>query len=281
MREATGFRPRVTVIVATLRARDWLKRICADYGRVRSLGLELVVVDGGSDDGSDRIVQATPGACWHSEPDDGVADAWNTALKLASGDWIVFAGADDRLGPVDAWQWVMDELAAVSPEVAMVAFSVEVLSPAGVPLYTAIPRPGRNLSRLRAVNSVPHQGLFVRRDAFDRIGQFDTAFGVVSDYEWVLRAALAGESIEVRAEASPVQMTFGGVSTHDPLRTARELRLAQAKLGVGGVRLAWWAARSRAGARALVQRVVGRTTAGWLADLGRRLRGLKPVWSVR
>jgi glycosyltransferase involved in cell wall biosynthesis len=273
--------PQVSVIVATLHARDWLKRVCDDYGRIKSLGVELVVVDGGSNDGSMQIVQATPGACWNSEPDDGVADAWNTALKIASGDWIVFAGADDRLAPVDTWRRVVAELTAVSPHVGLVAFPVEVISPEGSPLYLAIPHPGRNFSRLKAVNAVPHQGLFVRREAFNRIGQFDTSLGVVADYEWVLRAVLAGESIELRAEASPVRMTFGGVSTHDPLRTACELRLAQAKLGVRGVRLAWWAAWGRACIRALVQRAVGRTSAGRLADVGRRLRGLKPVWSVR
>lgn len=269
------------MIVAAFHARDWLVRLCADYDHLAGLGIELVVVDGGSRDGSEEVLCARRNVRWLSEADDGVADAWNKALTLATGDWIVFAGADDRLGPPDAWRQTLSRLDAVAPHVSLVACSVDVISPGGAPLFRATPRPGRNLRRLKAVNAVPHQGLFTRSVAFARMGRFDGSFRVASDYEWVLRAVLGGELLEVCGDSSPVRMTFGGISTHDPLGTARELRKAQAKLGVRGLRSAWWAAWGRACIRAVVQWAVGREVAGRLADVGRRLRGLEPVWSVR
>jgi hypothetical protein len=75
-------------------------------------------------------------------------------------------------------------------------------------------------------------------------------------------------------------MTFGGLSSHNPLRNVTEMRRAQAAHGIRGLRPAWWAAWARAVTRRAVQRVVGGTAACWLADAARRLRGLSPVWTV-
>jgi glycosyltransferase involved in cell wall biosynthesis len=271
---------KISVIVATLHARDQLARLCAECRPLTSCGVELVVVDGGSQDGSERVVSTVPGAHWLSEPDDGVADAWNKALAMATGDWLVFAGADDRLGPTDAWQHTVTVLERMAADVSLVAFAVNVVSPLGSPLALTEPRPGIDLARLKAVNAVPHQGVFARRDVFTRVGRFDTSFRVTADYEWLLRALLAGEVMATRAEHSPVSMTFGGLSTHEPLCTVRELRRAQQKRGVRGPRIAWWLAWARASVRHVMQKVCGRKLAGYLADCGRRLRGLRPVWSV-
>lgn len=273
--------PEISLVVAALQARDWLLRLCDDYRPLASLGIELIVVDGASNDGSDEVVRGREGVTWHSEPDSGVADAWNKALRLATGHWIVFAGADDRLGPPDSWCRTIKTLRAIPPGVSLVSFAVDVVSPAGKQLQRVFPRPGRNLDRLKSVNSVPHQGLFARREAFERVGMFDTAFRIASDYEWTLRATVAGEPFEVVDGASPLKMTFGGISTHDPLETALELRRAQAKLGVRGLRLAWWSALARARLRTVLVHILGRTATGRLADLGRRMRGLQPVWSIR
>lgn len=61
--------------------------------------LEYIVVDGGSSDGTldilnrykDRITLIV------SEPDNGIYDAMNKAMGLASGDFLLFLGADDHL----------------------------------------------------------------------------------------------------------------------------------------------------------------------------------------
>ena len=44
-----------------------------------------------------------------SEPDKGLYDAWNKALRLATGEWIMFLGADDYLYP-DAMSFYLNFL---------------------------------------------------------------------------------------------------------------------------------------------------------------------------
>jgi glycosyltransferase involved in cell wall biosynthesis len=270
----------VSVIVAALDARDALSRLCAACVPLAAAGVELVVVDGGSGDGSEQVVATVPGARWLSEPDTGIADAWNKALRLATGDWLLFAGADDRLGPPDAWRRTLHLLDGLPPDVSLVALPVTVVSPRGSQLARAEPPPEAGVSRRQAVEAVPHQGLFARREVFARVGGFDPSFRLAADYDWLLRAVFGGEGLVVRPETSPVSMTFGGLSTHAPLRTLRERRRAQDKQGVRGPRIAWWLAWSRAAVRHVLQTCCGRRMACWLADCGRRIRGLRPVWSV-
>ena len=71
-------------------------------------GAGLVVVDGGSTDGTSNWLETvaadgrTDDIRWISRPDSGIGEAWNRAVALADGDWVLFLGCDDQVGdPVD------------------------------------------------------------------------------------------------------------------------------------------------------------------------------------
>ena len=89
---------RVSVIIATFECRDELEECLIHLGALRSYPIEVIVVDGGSKDGS-REVLNTSSVChkYLSEPDDGIYDAWNKGVELAAGEYICFLGATDRL----------------------------------------------------------------------------------------------------------------------------------------------------------------------------------------
>ena len=61
--------------------------------------IELIVVDGGSTDGTLEILDEYREhiAILVSEPDKGIYDAMNKACTLATGDWLLFLGCDDEL----------------------------------------------------------------------------------------------------------------------------------------------------------------------------------------
>lgn len=61
--------------------------------------IELIVVDGGSTDGTQNILNeyAEHISVLISEPDKGIYDAMNKVCSLATGDWLIFLGCDDEL----------------------------------------------------------------------------------------------------------------------------------------------------------------------------------------
>lgn len=60
--------------------------------------IEYIVIDGGSNDGTIDIIKKYESQIdiWKSEPDEGIFDAMNKGVRLASGEWLNFMNAGDR-----------------------------------------------------------------------------------------------------------------------------------------------------------------------------------------
>lgn len=59
--------------------------------------IEFIVIDGGSNDGSVDVIKKYEDKIdkWISEPDDGIYDAMNKGIKMATGEWLNFMNAGD------------------------------------------------------------------------------------------------------------------------------------------------------------------------------------------
>lgn len=66
-----------------------------------NISIEYIIIDGDSKDNTINIIRKYDSFIdnWISEKDTGIYDAMNKGLRIASGDWIIFLGADDRLFP--------------------------------------------------------------------------------------------------------------------------------------------------------------------------------------
>lgn len=65
------------------------------------LTLEVIVIDGGSLDETLSVLSGFSAfeIKWISEPDQGIYDAFNKGVTMATGKWLYFLGSDDRLLP--------------------------------------------------------------------------------------------------------------------------------------------------------------------------------------
>lgn len=93
--------PSITVVTVTYNAAAVLPGLIESLRAQTDQDFEWVVVDGVSTDDTVEIIKSAGEGVskWVSEPDCGIYDAMNKAVRLASGQYYLVCGADDRLFP--------------------------------------------------------------------------------------------------------------------------------------------------------------------------------------
>lgn len=231
--------PRVSVITVV---RDGVAHLGQTMDSVlaqRDVDLEYIVIDGGSTDGSVDVIRRHEGrlANWSSEPDQGIADAFNKGLDRARGEYVMFLNADDHLAHPQALSGLVDFARARSwPEV--VYGDTELLDPATAQvLYrSSIPF---SPARFVDAGTLPHAAALTHRRYFERHGRFDTSYRVAMDYEMFLRGVPECGAEHVPFLVSRVRL--GGVSARNRRwvvdETVRALRTHGYLSAAGALRL--------------------------------------------
>lgn len=161
------------------------------------------------------------------EPDEGISDAWNKALALAEGDVIGLINADDFLMPgalkhVAAAFGTRTGMQVVHGNAQRIEGNrVFVRRPMALPLPLAV----------RVGTPVVHPATFVSREVYARAGFFDKRYRVAMDYDFVLRAYLAGAHFQ-HVDETLVGFRGGGLSDREPLVAFRETRRSQLENGL-------------------------------------------------
>jgi glycosyltransferase involved in cell wall biosynthesis len=233
---------------------------------------ELVVVDGGSSDGSVDELRARAGriASWTSEPDGGIYEAQNKGLARARGDYVLFLNAGDRLASPDALARLLEPRPTEDLVYGDAWFEVNGQL-----------RPWRQPDRLTFEflmrSSIPHQGTVFRRDLFARLGPHDVSFRIAGDYEFILRAVAAHDATSRHVPCFVAIHNLHGVSgrPESSARVAEERRRAQERnfpRSVLEFHAAYLALRERTLGRRL--RAAFRPVTRPLRAFSRRLRNL-------
>lgn len=90
----------VSVIIPTHNRRALLERALASVLAQTQPPAEMIVIDDGSSDGTDTVVQARfPGVRYVWQPNRGVASARNRGMQEAHGEWFAFLDSDDEWQP--------------------------------------------------------------------------------------------------------------------------------------------------------------------------------------
>jgi rSAM/selenodomain-associated transferase 2 len=154
---------------------------------------EVVVVDGGSRDGTAEIARARTGVRVLAAP-RGRGRQLNAGAGAASGDVLLFLHADTEL-PADARAWVERTLADRS--VVAGAFRIRTVADVGRNWLGPLLR----LADVRShVTTLPYgdQALFVRRTAFEQAGGFPDE-PLMEDVELARRLRRTGRIVVVPA----------------------------------------------------------------------------------
>ena len=175
----------VSVIVAVKNGAAFLADALKSVRGQPGPSIDLIVVDGGSTDGS-RAIAAGFGARILREATPGLANAWNTGVTQSTAPLVAFLDSDDV--------WVADTLGqriaalGAAPRAGIAFGRVKHVVDAGRQLP-----PGVKREILLNETSSPIPGtMLIRRDVFTRIGHFDPNYAIAADTDWIARATAAG-----------------------------------------------------------------------------------------
>lgn len=215
---------------------------------------EHIVVDGASTDGTPDLLRraGTARLHWISEPDRGIAHAFNKGVGMAAGNVLLFLGAGDRLAD-DRVLADVAELLRGRPRPWVAYGDCRFTYPGGAERMVR-----RNFSpaRFRRYCCLPHQATWVDRDLFRQYGLFDESFGIAMDYEHLARFVDRHPPAYLPRLIS--SMSRGGVSTN-AAQAHREMNRVRIAKGWTTPARAVWMERW-AGLAAWLRRLTGR---GW------------------
>jgi rSAM/selenodomain-associated transferase 2 len=229
---------RLSIVVPVLDEADRLEALLAGLAR-DCPGVEVIIADGGSRDGSVEIAARAPRVGLVSSA-LGRGRQMNAGAALATGGILLFLHADTRL-PSGAAEAVQRALA--DPSVVYGRFAIRFDRPGAA--FRLIARLMNFRSRLTGI-CTGDQAIFVRREAFERLGGYPE-IALMEDVELTRRLKRVGRLAALRLQVTTSARRWeqnGVARTIVLMWTLRFLHL----FGVGPQRLHRWYDRVPAGA---------------------------------
>ena len=271
-----------SIVIAVYQGRPTLEKAFKSIFEQSCSDWELIVIDGGSDDGTVDLLKENTAKIkyWISEPDTGIYNAWNKALPHIHGEWVIFLGADDFLmdskvleNSTSALEKAFPEYRVVYGQVTQVDQQGEIIRVLGDP-WEAI------REKMKSYMKIPHTATFQHRSLFDDHGGFCEDFKIAGDYEFLLRE-LADRPALFMQDLVVSAMQVGGVSAspQNNIKMVREYQRARHMHGFNSFSLYYPLSYLKNEFRLLLWQVFGEANAKKILDSWRKVTGREPYWT--
>lgn len=214
-------KPLISIITVVLNGKEYLEDTILSVLYQTYQNVEYIIIDGGSADGTLDIIRKYEDAIdyWVSEPDEGIADAFNKGISLSTGEWVGIINADDyyladtlnRIHTLQDAEVICGRLKFVETD----------------DRFFELPAKPEFLPRFMSVN---HPTVFIKRSIYNEYGLFDTSLKIAMDYELLLRLWQNNAVFEVIDETVSV-MRMGGISDRLYRKSLWEVYLSKRKNG--------------------------------------------------
>lgn len=204
---------KISIITVIYNGETYLRECVESILSQSHREIEYIVVDGDSTDGTLQILQDYREAITHlvSEPDQGLYDAINKGIYLASGEVIGILNADDML----ASKHVLASVAKTfveNPEVDGVHGDLNYIKPVSNQILRTWKSKQAAKKEVAAGWMPAHPTLYLKKKLFHAYGNYALDLGTAADYDLILRYFYVNSLKAIYLPMLMVNMRTGGVS---------------------------------------------------------------------
>lgn len=167
------YKMKISIVTVCYNAVATMERTMLSVLGQTYCDVEYIVIDGGSTDGTVDVIKkyADRLAYWVSEPDKGIYDAMNKGVRVATGNFVYFLGADDTL--------ISDDILS---QVAQYLLLPDKIYYGDVRFVPSNRRYGFKITKRRiCLKNIPHQAIFYPRSVFEKYA-YELRFVAYADY---------------------------------------------------------------------------------------------------
>lgn len=230
---------KVSIITVTYNSAETLAMAIESVLRQSYPDIEYIVKDGGSTDRTIEILKEYEPKFhgrmkWVSEKDKGIYDAMNKGIEMAAGDIVGILNSDDFFTGNNIVKKIVDTIE--KENVDAVYGDVHFVKPENLHKCTryysgSIFRPWM----IRVGFLPPHPSLYVKRNVYERFGNYNASYKISADFEFIARLTLIHKIKMKYIHMDMVTMRLGGASTNNwrsRLLGAKENIIACRTLGI-------------------------------------------------
>lgn len=202
--------PKVSVVTTTYNDIENLKRILAEVKKQTYPNIEHIIVDGGSTDGTvdllKELEEKEPGRIsWMSEKDNGIYDAINKGIRMATGE--IVGCCFDRY----ADEGVLMRMVEIMEKEGTDGVHGDLCYMDGDRI---IRKWHQGQGVIRSGWMPGHPTLYLKKEVYDKFGLYRTDYRISGDYEFMVRILYRKEVTLSYLPEILIYMSHGGTSTN-------------------------------------------------------------------
>ena len=230
---------KLSIVTINYNNAEGLRRTLASVAAQTYRGIEHIVVDGASADGSVNVIREYDAlnsssenplvVSWSSEPDNGIYNAMNKGIKRASGDYIQILNSGDILASDDVVEKMLAALEVNGNPDFLYGNMVKKDYSSG----TVVGKSEKVEHSLRQYYSstMNHDCCYISRRLYEKYGLYDESLKIVSDWKWFLQAIGMGDVRPIYVDIDVTIFDASGISeTNMELRDRERRRVLEKTL---------------------------------------------------
>lgn len=220
---------KVSIITATYNSSRTIIDTLKSLEEQTYSNIEYIIIDGSSKDNTLDVIKnnCSRVSTIISESDNGIYDALNKGINVATGDIVGFLHSDDLFAYPEAIEDIVKSMTENNTD--GVYADLQYVNKDNIGSVVRYWKSGEyNINKLNKGWMPPHPTFYMKRSCYERFGLFDLSFKIAADYDSLLRYLFLNKVSMSYLPKVTIKMRVGGASNRNLkniiLKTKEDIR---------------------------------------------------------